>query len=55
MGISEKPVIALIALDDNVRLGILPHSNKFLKEGFTDKLTAAIDTGNCWYPLKGTN
>ena len=43
MGISEKPVIALIALDDNVRLGILPHSNKFLKKGFTDKLTAAIE------------
>ena len=40
---SHKPLIALFALDDNVRLGILPHSNKFVEEGCTNNLTAAIE------------
>lgn len=33
----------MIALDDDVRLGILPHSTKFIREGFTNKLSAAIE------------
>jgi hypothetical protein len=43
MTASHKPLIALLALDDNVRLGILPHSNKFVEEGCSNNLTAAIE------------
>ena len=39
----KKPLVALIALDDDVRLGILPHSNKFILEGSEDNLCAAIE------------
>ena len=43
MTASHKPLIALLALDDNVRLGILPHSTKFVEEGCSNNLTAAIE------------
>jgi len=39
----QKPLIALIALDDDVRLGILPHSNKFVDGDCSNTLSAAIE------------
>jgi hypothetical protein len=39
----QKPLIALFALDDNVRLGILPHSNKFVDGDCSNTLSAAIE------------